>query len=160
MLAVSVNMSHFYQNSTRVTKSILGSVALLLASMPLIEVRAAEFIQLEIGDQSYRIELALTSSERRQGLMQRNSLDRYGGMLLVYRQPGDHRIWMKNMRIPLRVYWIDSDFEVISMQRLEPCQSNPCPVFSATKPSSYILELSDDEHELRPGDRIEGLKDL
>ena len=92
-------MSLFCQNSTRITKSTLLSVALLLASMPGIEVRAAEFIRLEIADQTYRIELALTSSERRQGLMQRDSLDRLGGMLLVYRKPGDHRIWMKNMRI-------------------------------------------------------------
>ena len=42
--------------------------------------------------------------------------------MLVYPQAGDHRIWMKNMRIALRVYWIDEHFTVIGAQRLEPCR--------------------------------------
>jgi len=114
-------------------------------------------MQLEIGEQTYHIELALTSSERRRGLMHRQKLDRNTGILLVYRTPGDHRIWMKNVLIPLRVYWIDEEFRVIEMQRLEPCIQNPCPVYAAAKPSLYVLELSDHEHDLQPGDRLESI---
>ena len=92
--------------------------------------------------------------------MHRSSLDRNGGMLLVYRRTGDHRIWMKNMRIALRVYWIDDAARVIEMQRLEPCQQSPCPVYFASKPSRYVLEHSDHEHPLEVGDRIDGIKEL
>lgn len=81
-------------------------------------------------------------------------------MLLVYPQPGDHRIWMKNVLIPLRVYWIDAGFNVIGMRRLEPCSADPCPVFAVEKDSQYVLELGDYDHPLAPGDSIDGLRDL
>ena len=81
-------------------------------------------------------------------------------MLLVYPQTGDHRIWMKNMRIALRVFWIDDEFTVVSVQRLEPCGNSPCPVFSAPRPARFVLELGDYDHVLGPGDRIEGLAGL
>ena len=95
---------------------------------------AASFIDLEIGAEHYRVELALTSSERRLGLMHRPHLDRRAGMLLVYRESRDHRIWMKNVAFPLRVYWIDRDYRVIDMQRLPPCEADPRPVYLRRSP--------------------------
>lgn len=121
---------------------------------------AASSIELEIGGETYRIELALTASQRRLGLMHRRQLDRRGGMLLVYRDSSNHRIWMKNVAFPLRVYWIDRDYRVVDMQRLPPCETEPCPVYSASAASRYVLELSDHEHALKPGDRLPGLSDL
>ena len=64
------------------------------------------------------------------------------------------------MKIPLRVLWIDEQFKVLQIQRLVPCQASPCPVFSAPLPARYILELSDDEHDVKPGDEVQGLNDL
>jgi len=81
-------------------------------------------------------------------------------MLLVYQDAGDQRIWMKNMRITLRVFWIDDEFTVISVQRLEPCSDSPCPVFSAPRPARFVLELGDYEHALGPGDKLAGLAGL
>jgi len=92
--------------------------------------------------------------------MHREQLARNGGMLLVYPRSGDHRIWMKNMRIPLTVIWIDDQFKVLQVQRLDPCHASPCPVFSSPFPARYILELSDYDHDVKPGERIEGLNDL
>ncbi len=120
----------------------------------------AREIELDLGGKAYRIELALTGPERRLGLMYRQRLAPDEGMLLVYRDSGDHRIWMKNVEIPLRVFWIDSRYEVVAMQRLEPCREEPCPVFSAGRDSRFVLELSDDAHNLAPGDVIDGLKDI
>lgn len=134
-------------------------VGLLLMDAP-ARAAADEYYKLEIGGRPYRIELATTSSQRRQGLMYRRQLERHAGMLLVYDRPGDHRIWMKNVLIPLRVYWIDKDFRVVGMRRLEPCVDNPCPVYEVEQASTYVLELGDYDHDLRTGDRLEGLKDL
>ena len=121
---------------------------------------AGEIIELEVGQSFYQVELAVTSAQRRQGLMYRQQLDSRQGMLLVYSRAGDHRIWMKNMRIALRVFWIDEAFTVISAQRLEPCSSSPCPVYSAPRNARFILELGDYDHKLATGDKIEGLAEL
>jgi len=152
-------MSHLRLLIAQMGKTPLVSIIMLLLAVTPASGVGARFMEIKIDADKYRIELARTSAERRQGLMHRQRLDRYGGMLLMYPRSGDHRIWMKNMSIALRVYWIDSDFTVIDSKRLEPCRQDPCPVYSVTKPSMYVLELSDHDHGLKPGDRINAIID-
>jgi len=130
-------------------------VLLLLSS----DAGLAQTIEFRLGQASYEIELARTAQQRRAGLMHRQYLSPRQGMLLIYAQAGDHRIWMKNMLIPLRVYWIDEDFTVVGMQRLQPCSGSPCPVYSVESDTRYVLELGDYEHPLASGDKIEGLSE-
>jgi hypothetical protein len=118
---------------------------------------AADTLELTLGAEVYQVELATTTEQRRQGLMQRDYLAARQGMLLVYPWPGDHRIWMKNMLIPLWVYWIDAGHMVIEKRRLEPCIQQSCPVYSANGDSRYVLELGDYEHPLAVGDRVAGI---
>ena len=114
--------------------------------------------ELQLGGDIYQIEMAVTPAQRQQGLMHRSQLGRRQGMLLVYPRAGDHRIWMKNVLISLRVYWIDASFEVIEVQRLEPCRGEPCSVYAAGRDSQYVLELGDYDHPLAAGDKIEGIR--
>ena len=131
-------------------------VAAMVAGRPLV---AAE-IEIELAQQRYRIELASSPEQRRRGLMFRRNLEPRSGMLLVYSNSGDHRIWMKNMHIPLMVYWIDEQLTVVDAQRLSPCSADPCPTFGAARPSRFVLELDDGPHPLKAGDRIEALRSL
>ncbi len=147
------------QSGPGIKKALLPA-ALLLAALFHASALQAREIELDLNGKAYRIELALTSAERRLGLMYREHLAPDAGMLLVYRNSGDHRIWMKNVKIPLRVHWINSAFEVVDVQRLEPCSADPCPVYSARRESRFVLELSDDAQVLRPGDVITGLEGL
>ena len=117
-------------------------------------------IKIGINGHFYQVELAVSSEQRRLGLMHRSELVDDRGMLLVYARGGDHRIWMKNMRIPLRVYWIDADYRVIGKRRVEPCGANPCPVYGVAEASQYILELNDTDHAIGIGDRVDGLSSL
>ena len=121
---------------------------------------ANESMQLMLGGTEYRIELAVTSRQRQTGLMHREQLGPREGMLLVYPDSGDRRIWMKNVPIPLQVYWIDENHRVIGNRLLPPCQYSPCPVFGVDQHARYVLELGDYSHPIKPGDRIEGLEGL
>jgi uncharacterized membrane protein (UPF0127 family) len=153
-------MSHSYgycpKSAFRQLLPIALSVSLLLASSAVL----ARTFELRLGQDSYQIEVAETPRQRQLGLMHRKHLTPRQGMLLVYPQTGNHRIWMKNMLIPLQVYWIDEDFTVISLQRLQPCSTSPCPVYSAAGDTRYVLELGDYQHRLELGDKIEGLSGL
>jgi uncharacterized membrane protein (UPF0127 family) len=62
------------------------------------------------------------------------------------------------MLIPLRVYWIDASSVVIGIQRLEPCNAEPCPVYAVAGDSLYVLELGDYDHPLDVGDKIENIR--
>ena len=118
---------------------------------------ALEQRELRVNGQTYQVELAVTSRQRQLGLMYRQQLDANRGMLLVYPESGDHRVWMKNMSIALRVFWLDENFRVVAARRLEPCDSAPCPVFGADSASRYILELNDRDHPIEIGDIFSGL---
>ena len=131
---------------------------LLVALAACSSVAAAEFREVRINDNRYRVELATTAAERQRGLMHRASLAADRGMLLVYPRDGEHAIWMKNMRIPLRVFWIDADYRVVAVRRLEPCRADPCPTYRPRVVSRYVLELSDREHSIAVGDRLSGLR--
>ena len=145
----------FHRISRTVQAVVLVSMISYIAPGGVESVMAAE---LQLGGDIYQIEMAVTPAQRQLGLMHRTQLGRRQGMLLVYPQAGDHRIWMKNVLIPLRVHWIDANFEVIEVQRLEPCRGEPCPVYAAGRHSQYVLELGDYDHPLAAGDKIEGFR--
>ena len=153
-------MSHWYSFSTKFKNRVLTAVIFLIISSIADATDSPGTTEIKLGHTSYQVELALTPAQRRKGLMHREQLAKNAGMLLVYPKSGDHRVWMKNMQISLRVLWIDDRFRVIHIMRLEPCQLSPCPVFSAPAPARYILELSDDRHDVEPGDIVEGLNGL
>ena len=146
---------HFRRTSRTGQAVVLVSMMLYLLAGGIGSLSAAE---LQFGGGVYQIEMAITPAQRQQGLMYRSHLGRRQGMLLVYPQAGDHRIWMKNVLISLRVYWIDASFEVIEVRRLEPCRDAPCPIYAAGRDSQYVLELGDYDHPLAVGDKIEGIR--
>jgi hypothetical protein len=116
--------------------------------------------RLILGGEEYILEIARSVSQRNHGLMFRDQLNHRHGMLFIYPRPGHHRIWMKNTRIALTVIWIDENSEVIGIKNLLPCVDDPCPSYGVSKPSKYVLELSDGNHQLKSGVRINGLVQL
>lgn len=139
--------------------TLIAGIGLILFLLPFARPQAAEAV-LEIGSERYRVELASTARQRQRGLMYRDGLAPDRGMLLVYPRAGDHRVWMKNMRIALRVYWIDANHRVIHHARLQPCSAAPCPTYAAPGASRYILELADREHAIEAGMVVRGLSGL
>jgi len=113
---------------------------------------------LIINGVEYSIEVAKTSRQRSQGLMFRESLDIREGMLFVYPQSGNHRIWMKNTLIPLSVIWLDDNETVIEVRILPPCKFDPCPSYGVSRPAKYIIELSSEVIGVKSGDTIRGVK--
>jgi uncharacterized protein len=104
---------------------------LLLAEAPAESVSLV--IHGEQGPHRFRVEVARTQHQRSRGLMERDHLDRDAGMLFLYRERQSSRngFWMYRTRIPLDIAFIDEDGRIVSIHRMEPCESaNPrgCPV--------------------------------
>jgi len=134
---------------------ILGLIIFSLGRVAL----AVEFdrASLMINGIRYSIEVAKTSRQRSQGLMFRTKLGIQEGMLFVYPQPGNHRIWMKNTLIPLLVIWLDENLTVVGVKLLFPCSRDPCPSYGVSDPAKYIIELNGEVRDIKKGDRIDAV---
>lgn len=88
------------------------------------EYEAMKVVNIEIGKQRYKVEVACTEEDRIKGLQGRESLDEDKGMLFVFDEPDTIDFWMKDTKIPLDIIFINEDMEVISVYQGEPENEN------------------------------------
>jgi uncharacterized protein len=89
-----------------------------------------------------QVELADTDEARAKGLMFRDSLDEQHGMLFRFEAPRRYGFWMKNVRIPLDIIWLDASGRVVwIVERAAPCASDPCPMYLPGAKASYVVEV-------------------
>jgi uncharacterized membrane protein (UPF0127 family) len=115
---------------------------------------------LLINQDTFSLEIAKTQDQRQRGLMFREKLGAKNGMVFIYPNSANHRIWMKNTKIKLTVIWVDDSGQVLGVQRLEPCQRDPCKSYGLDQPSRYIIELNHQVRNIKIGDKIAGLNQL
>lgn len=117
-------------------------------------------ITLELQQQPFQVELAISNQQRRLGLMNRPDLPPNSAMLLVYPQMGMHNIWMKNVAFPLHLVWLDDTGSVLHQQVVPPCLQDPCPVYSAQQYSRYVLELFPGKLLIHRGEKLIDVESL
>ena len=121
---------------------------------------------VRIGEKAtYRVDMAVTPEERRQGLSGRETMARNAGMLFVFEEEQPRQFWMKDMRFPLDIIWIDGQCRLIDVAADVPtpppnASNDEIPRVQSPSPARYVLELNAGEWAragLSPGDPVEFL---
>lgn len=98
---------------------------------------------VHVGDIPIKVEVVDTPRSLQLGLSGRDELGATNGMLFIFEQDDHHGIWMKNMRFPIDVIWIDKNYTVVGItERLMP-ESYP-KIFEPPVPVRYVLETNAD----------------
>ncbi|MGN6560123.1 MAG: DUF192 domain-containing protein [Candidatus Nitrosocosmicus sp.] len=92
------------------------------------------------------VDLAITPDQQAKGLSIKNSLNDSEGMLFPFDKPGDYSFWMKDMRFPIDILWIDTNNKIVHIEKnLQPCIFFLlCPSYSPHSNSKYVLEINAD----------------
>ncbi|MBI2190442.1 MAG: DUF192 domain-containing protein [Planctomycetes bacterium] len=112
-------------------------------------------IYLQIKEIHIHVEVAETEEQRAKGLMFRDSLPEDQGMLFVYPADEKVRFYMLNVRFPLSVAFIGSDWQIQQIEDMQPREEMP--VYSQ-HPIRYVLEMNEgwfERHGVGLGDRVQ-----
>jgi len=106
-----------------------------------------EILSVQIGDQVFHVEPAVTPLERTLGLSGRTSIPRDGGMMFVFETEGQYGFWMKDMEFPLDLIWIDSDCYVTDLTENANPADNDSDLseiisYVPQNPVQYVLEIN------------------
>jgi len=103
-----------------------------------------------VYDKSYKLHLpnkdilltvVNTNEEKNLGLSNRESLASDNAMLFVFKDPDRYGIWMKDMKFPIDIFWLDEKKKIISIE--SDISPNTYPkVFYPSTESSYVLEAN------------------
>lgn len=103
----------------------------------------------------FEVELALNDAERSRGLMYREKLGPYDGMLFDFYQDAPVSFWMKNTLIPLDMVFIAGDGTIKHIH------ANAVPLSTEAVPSQFpvraVLEINGGSARLlgiKPGDKV------
>ena len=87
-------------------------------------------------------DIPIISEQMSKGLAVKNQLKENEAMLFVFEKPGRHSFWMKDMKFPIDIFWLDSDGKVVYIKKnMQPCISTIiCILYTPNTDSQYVLE--------------------
>ena len=104
---------------------------------------ASDGPSVELGGETFAVEIADTSEKQALGLMFRDSMPADRGMLFIFPNESPRSFWMKNTRIPLDIMYFDKELKMVSISAdTPPCKVARCPSYPSLKPAMYVLELN------------------
>ena len=96
---------------------------------------------LVINNKRVNVLLADTSAERAKGLSDRDRMNSDQGMLFVFDTPSQYCFWMKDMKFPIDMVWLNKDKKIITIRANATPDSYP-DTFCPDEDAQYVLEIS------------------
>jgi uncharacterized membrane protein (UPF0127 family) len=87
------------------------------------------------------VEVANTKASRELGLSGRKSMTDDEGLLFVFDTPGRYGFWMKDMKFPLDIIWINQNGIVVDIERNLTPDTYPKPYINDSD-ATYVLEIN------------------
>jgi uncharacterized membrane protein (UPF0127 family) len=101
---------------------------------------ATQYDNVVIGKQSFHLEIANTPSSWQKGLSGRAELGNNQGMLFVFNNVGNWRMWMINMRFDIDIAWLNQTGRILYIKSDATPASYPA-TFGTNLPSYYVIEV-------------------
>lgn len=143
-----------------VTFIALAAATGKIPNLPFIP-QPTSFVDLMVGDDQLKVEIADTKEKRGKGLGGRDNLASDSGMLFIFDKEDKYAFWMKSVKFPLDMIWINDDRVVDFIKSAQP----PVPGLKDEELSLYlpnqsinkVLEVNAgyiDAHDIKVGTEV------
>ena len=129
---------------TRGAVFIVSGVVLVIFSFFALYVVPKMFApptKIYIGSGSFEAKLALDEPSQEKGLAGIDNLASDEALLMVFDFESDWGIWMKDMKIPIDIVWLDKSKKVVHIVKNASPEYSTDKTFKPNKPAKYVLEL-------------------
>ena len=97
-------------------------------------------VAMDIGGQTFILEVAATDADRQRGLMHRKSMAADRGMIFIFPEEARRSFWMRNTLIPLDIIYVDAFGKVVHVAQMKPLDETGTP---SGWPAKYAIELNE-----------------
>jgi uncharacterized membrane protein (UPF0127 family) len=111
-----------------------------------------------INNQTFHVSLAQSEAARQQGLSGKDSLPTNEGLLFLFDKPDYYAFWMKDMKFPIDIIFINGNKIVSITENAKPVTTGQLPTFQPTGPSDKALEINaglSKKYTIKPGDTVD-----
>lgn len=113
---------------------------------------------ITINNKKINLILAKTQSEKEIGLSNKQNLDKDTGMLFIFAKKDYPSFWMRNMKFPIDIIFIDDNKIVDMYQNAQPAKNETnAPVYKPKNKANYVLEMNANtarENNFKIGDKV------
>lgn len=95
---------------------------------------------IKIGSEYYELERVSTAEKLQLGLSGRDNLEDNSGMVFVFPDVRDQCIWMKDMKFPLDIIWLNPEKNIIAIEQNVSPETYPNQYCHG--PAKYVIELN------------------
>ena len=103
-----------------------------------------EYLRAKVSIEGFELsaEIPVTGELMSKGLSVKNQLRENESMLFVFEEPLRHTFWMKDMKFPIDIIWLDSNGKIVHIEE----NLMPCPLvliclsYAPNADSQYVLE--------------------
>lgn len=115
--------------------------------------------KVTIDNHAFSVEVATTSAQLQKGLSGRATLPKDQGMLFIFKSSARYPFWMKDMKFPLDMIFINNNKIVTIFQNVPVPQQGKTnlPIYAPTSPANQILEINAGlvkQYDFKKGDTV------
>ena len=125
-----------------------------------IDISNYKQVNVTINNIDLVADVAANDEQRTKGLSVKDSLAENEAMPFVFDTSQEHSFWMKDMKFPIDIIWLDSNKTVVHIEHnLEPCSFGAfCPTYKPHNDALYVLETTAgfaERHDIVDGAKVE-----
>jgi len=142
----------------KISTLILGILIIFIVILIKVDYLNLQSPRAVINSHVFSLYLAKNSQEQEVGLAKYNKINKNQGMLFIFQKTDYYSFWMKNMKFPIDIIFINKNTIVDIFQNV-PSQkdNNNLPTYTTGEKADEVLEINaglSKEYKIKIGDKV------